>query len=470
VPSGTLAAAPPARRGAAPRRAFRSVAILEPIGDVGIGGYTHELAEGLAVAGLRVDVFSCGGTFALQLPRRHRLFPALGRPVNDPAFAEPAPVPALAPDGAADPGVPVMDRYFDVLDRLDAARAAAPPSSPVILPTPAGGGGAAAARGRHPAGWTAPRRRALELARFLKDAGYDAVWTQWTSLSGYGDAFPTACRAVGLPLIHTVHNVLPHECAAGDHARHGRYYAHAAALVVHSHASAQALAREFPETARRIVPSWHGTYSIFPRVPAVRARVRERLRLAEGERAFLCFGAVRPYKNVDAVLHALAEPESRGAVAVVCGVEWGYSETYAGDRLGRTRRLARSLGVEGRVRLLPGPLGLRHAAELFEACDVAAVPYLESYGSGVLLTAMTFRRHVLATGAGGMHEYLAGYPHTPLQGFSAGDLASGMRRAMDALDGPPAPLPDLRWLEWPQVAAAMLPQLGRMVAAAPAAR
>ncbi|HET6763770.1 MAG TPA: glycosyltransferase [Longimicrobiaceae bacterium] len=465
MPAGTLHPAPPARRAAAPRGGLRSVAILEPIGDVGIGGYTHELAEGLAAAGVRVDVFCNSGSFALNLPRRHRLFPALGRPVHDPAFAEPAPVPALAPEGAADAAVPVMDRYFDVLDRLDAARAAAPESAPAVLPSASAGDAAAAAPVRHPAGWTSPRRRALALARHLKDAGYDAVWTQWTSLAGYSDAFPTACRAVGLPLVHTVHNVLPHECVPGDHARHRRYYAGAAALVVHSRASADALVREFPETAGRVVPSWHGTYSIFPRVPAVRARVRDRLRLADGERAFLCFGAVRPYKNVEGMLHALQDERSAGAVLVVAGMEWGYPEVYPGDRLGRTRRLARSLGVEHRVRLLPGPLGLRHAGEVFEACDAVAVPYLESYGSGVLLTAMTYRRHVLATRAGGMLEYLDCYPHTPLHGFAPGDLADGIARAMRDLQAPAADT-DIRWLEWPEIAREMLPLLEERLHAA----
>ena len=465
--AGTLPARPAARRLAAPRGGLRSVAILEPIGDVGIGGYTHELAEGLAAAGVRVDVFCNAGSFALGLPRRHRLFPALGRAVHDPAFAVPAPVPELPPDGGADPSVPVLDRYFDVLDRVDAARPAElPPASPAVRPVPVGGEGAATTPARHPAGWRSPRRRALALAKFLKEAGYDAVWTQWASLAGYGDAFPTACRAVGLPRIHTVHNVLPHECAPGDHARHGRWYAGAAALVVHSRAAAAALVREFPATADRVVTSWHGTYSIFPRVPAVRARVRERLRLAEGERAFLCFGAVRPYKNVEGMLHALRDERSANAVLVVAGVEWGYDEMYPGDRLGRTRRLARALGVEHRVRLLPGPLGLRHAGELFEACDVVAVPYLESYGSGVLLTAMTYRRHVLATRAGGMLEYLDRYPHTPLHGFEPADLADGIARALRDVEAPAAE-PDIRWLEWPQVAREMLPLLeARLLAAA----
>jgi glycosyltransferase involved in cell wall biosynthesis len=478
VAAGTLPAAPRPRRETA-GGGLRSVAILEPIGDVGIGGYTHELAEGLTAAGVRVDVYALPTTFAAQLPRRHRLFLALGRPLEDAAFAVPAPSPESAPEGNADPSVPVMERYFDILARLDAARrqaplAPAPPSSSSAPSETAGTaetpGNAAAVRARHPRGWTSPRRRALALARHLKEAGYDAVWTQWTSLAGYGDAFPTACRAVGLPIIHTVHNVLPHERTAGDHALYRRYYARAAALVVHSRASAAALVREFPGTAGRVVPSWHGTYSIFPRVPAVRERVRERLRIAPGERAFLCFGAVRPYKNVEGMLQALSDPRSDGAVLVVAGMEWGYAEVYPGDRLGRTRRLARALGVEDRVRLLPGPLGLRHAGELFEACDAVAVPYLESYGSGVLLTAMTYRRHVLATAAGGMLEYLGRYPHTPLHGFGAGDLADGVRRAMRDMDAAPAGEPDTRWLEWPQVAREMLPLLEQRIHAPVGAR
>jgi glycosyltransferase involved in cell wall biosynthesis len=230
---------------------------------------------------------------------------------------------------------------------------------------------------------------------------------------------------IGVPLVHTVHNVLPHEPDPDSVAQHEAVYRDAAALVVHSEMAARELATMFPETAPRIVRSWHGAYTMFPRRPQVRDRIRERLEVGANDTVVMVFGGVRPYKNVDVVLEAIRACD--GVTLVVAGWEWGYPDGIPGDRLGRTRALSWRFGVGERVRLLPGPFGLAQTAELFEASDAAILPYTSGSGSGVLLLAMTFGRHVLATPVGGMHEYLDDYPNsTALPSPSLADVTNGL--------------------------------------------
>jgi glycosyltransferase involved in cell wall biosynthesis len=428
-------------------RAIRRVALVEPVGDVGIGGYTHELAEGLEANGVRVTMYSRPDTLLLRFPRTYRLLPVLGA---HPLATEPAAAPPAPPLAVAEAGRSLLDPYFDLLERRAAAPApaAAPVAAPVAAPAA-------------PAPEPGSPERSAELARHIADGGYDLVWTQWPAMRGYGPDFFRALRALELPLAHTVHNVLPHERAPGDVELCGEVYAAADRLVVHSHAAAAALGGTFPETRGRIVPSHHGLYTLFPRAPAVRERVRGRLGVADGETVFLFFGGVRPYKNVDAALEAMADPRADGTRLVVAGWEWGYPDAVAGDRLGRTRRRARELGVADRVTLLPGPFGVPQAAELFEAADSVVLPYVESSGSGVLLLAMTFGKHVLATAAGGMDEYLGGYPmHTLLPGTAPGQVAAGMAEARSTVAGPQRPA-TIGALEWPAIVRALLPALAR---------
>ncbi|MEO8561620.1 MAG: hypothetical protein ABI601_06070 [bacterium] len=407
------------------------IALLDPVGDAGIGGYTHELAEALSRAGAIVDVFSVVRPFAERLPRSYTLIPLFGGPTLDQeAIARLHGASALA----TTPGEPVppptanaLDDYFDVLERRrwDAMplERAPPPATPNV-------GAASAPPSPLPCSSDA-------LTAHLCAVGYDTVWTQWPALGSYDEGLRERCTAQGAHVVHTVHNVLPHERTSDDVARHRRVYLASELLVVHSEQAAVALAAMFPEVAERIVESRHGTYTLYPRLPAARDRVRARLGVADDVVLALVFGGVRPYKNVEEMLEALRDDRCRNVVAAVAGWEWGYDDLVRGDRLGRTRRLVDRLGVADRVRLLPGPFGVAQTAALFEASDVVPLPYLESSGSGVLCLGLTFQRHLLCTRTGGMDEYLADYAaHTVLDSGGVEDIATGLAAAEREITAP----------------------------------
>jgi hypothetical protein len=88
---------------------LRSLALIEPLGDAGIGTYTHELAEALVGAGIRADVYATESAWSRSLPRRHRLYPVIGsalfhqRDILDGpgrALADPPQAPAVGSAGA----------------------------------------------------------------------------------------------------------------------------------------------------------------------------------------------------------------------------------------------------------------------------------------------------------------------------------------------------------------------------------
>jgi glycosyltransferase involved in cell wall biosynthesis len=449
---------------------MRRVALLDPVGDAGIGGYTHELAQAITAAGVHVDVYTTADAFAARLPHRYAIVPAFGAiPLEAPALAEllraaAAPRAAAAAAGTADPASPqVLDAYLDVLHRREAARVAAREAaregatlvaSPLPCPPTAGTGPASRLR----ASVASPHTDAL--AEHLCAAGYDTVWTQWPDLQPYGDNLRRHCADAGMRVVHTVHNVLPHERTASDTVAHAQVYDSCDALIVHSRQAATSLASHFPATADRVIESRHGTYTLYPRIDGARARVRERLGIARDGTVVLLFGGVRPYKNVEAVLGTLADDGGSNVTVVVAGWEWGYDEVVSGDRLGRTRRLVQHLGVRDRVRLLPGPFGIAQTSALFEASDIVALPYLESFGSGVLCLGMTFQRHLLCTRTGGMAEYLDDYPaHTLLDGADGNAVRRGLRRAAAALSTPGADPTIPESLSWRAIVATLMPRL-----------
>ena len=166
---------------------MRRVALLDPLGDAGIGGYTHELAQALVRAGVSVDLYSVRRAFAERLPRGYALVSVFGGPALARADIEARCVTARAAvalplqpsPGDATPDV--LDRYFDVLDRRQATRQSGVIASP-------------------PASSRPSIRRDISmfehrgaLAEHLCAADYDTIWTQWPDVSPYDSAIGERC-------------------------------------------------------------------------------------------------------------------------------------------------------------------------------------------------------------------------------------------------------------------------------------
>ncbi len=386
---------------------IRTIAMIEPEGDFGIGGYTYELAEGLAANGVRVDVYTLAdSTMAhIPLPRRHRVLPVLGRPL----FKQGSVIRGEANHGtnAHQKNASHLHHKQGRLWRLRRSRLATKLKR-ILLP--------------------------LELALHLRRKGYDLVWTQWPKMGIYGTKLWVLCRILGMRIVHTVHNVLPHEERPGDKALCEAIYNYSHSLIVHSNCSRDELSMLFPEVRNKVIVSRHGTYTMFPRLSCARKKVRQRLDIHDDQIALLFFGGVRPYKNIDAVLAALKEKECQQAVLIVAGRESGYPDLVACDLLGRTRRLVEKLGVANRVRLIPGEFDLRQTAEIFEAGEILVLPYLQTYGSGLLLLGMTFEKFIVASRTGGMDEYLLQYPRCVLlKEVGKAHVAQGISEAISRM-------------------------------------
>jgi glycosyltransferase involved in cell wall biosynthesis len=325
-----------------------------------------------------------------------------------------------------------------------------------------------ASKGRHPLVSRArnavvPRLLPLELAAYLRWKRYDVLWTQWPVMQGGGTRLWSWSRRLSRTIVHTVHDVRPHEPIRGYFDLCRTIYACCELLVVHSRAAAIELLTLHPEVAGKVLVAPHGLYTVYPMRRESRGAVRMRLGIADDEALALCFGGIRPYKNIEGVLDALAADRSGKIVIVIAGRESGYPNLVPGDPLGRVRRLVSERRLERRVRLLPGPFDPTETAELFAATDVALLPYLHTSGSGLLLLCMTFGVHIAATAVGGMDEYLEGYPRaTLLEGPSSAQVAAGLEAAVaEARRYPPIPVGRATYLEWPAIAAYTLDALDR---------
>lgn len=198
-----------------------------------------------------------------------------------------------------------------------------------------------------------------------------------------------AARLLGYRVAWTIHEVYPPETPSrppGAISRRvdrvgSRLLARASrVLLAHDAATARHARVEFGRAVAdvRVVP--HPSFlEVYP-AGRGRSEVREELALAEDTFTFLCFGKLRPDKEVGLLLEAFRSlPSVRVALVVAGKPEDPHSQ----------RRLEDEAAADARLRLRLDLVPHEHVRELFDACDVAVFPRSEPWTSGSLILALS---------------------------------------------------------------------------------
>lgn len=182
-------------------------------------------------------------------------------------------------------------------------------------------------------------------------------------------------------------------------------YRHFAVVFAHGEGNRQRLIAAHRLEPWRVVAVPHGNELLFAELadPGRTApRLRQELDLGAEERVVLLFGTLARYKGVDLALEAFAHllPRFSSARLVVAGFP------LAGFDVEEHRRLARRLGVDDAIRIVPRYVPSNEVAAWMDLADVALFPYREVSQSGALQVAMSFGVPAVATAVGGLPEAL----------------------------------------------------------------
>lgn len=210
-------------------------------------------------------------------------------------------------------------------------------------------------------------------------------------------------RDLGVPVVWTVHNVLPHECADPRLEAQLRQGIVDRADIVHvmceSTAASCAGIFTIPSEKLRTIP--HPSYvDVYPNL-IDRQTARFELGLDYDDTVYLYFGQVRPYKGVDVLLDAfdrLSRTSPKAKLIVV----------------GKAGRFPEITEIKQRARAHPQILSVFNEVPdsdvqiYMNAANVVVLPYRNALNSGALQLAYSFARPVVAPAVGCIGDQVDG--------------------------------------------------------------
>jgi glycosyltransferase involved in cell wall biosynthesis len=251
---------------------------------------------------------------------------------------------------------------------------------------------------------------------------------RWRSIYGFATFvfMLLLARLRGIGLIWTIHNLYPHDRCIVPHLDIWARYLLVrlgTMFVVHGHAAAMAVAREFPSTCGRVVVIQHGHWIGYYADGIDRCAARTRLAIGNHERVFLFFGLCKPYKNLEALVETFAH-FGEDATLVIAGA---FQDPVYETRI-------RALVMQSGARILLHSSGYVPADEVqiyFKACDVVVAPYLDVLTSGTAMLALSFGRPFIGPASGFIREVIVNECGCLYDPAKPATLQEAMRKAMD---------------------------------------
>ncbi len=230
----------------------------------------------------------------------------------------------------------------------------------------------------------------------------DIVHIQWSRLPAFDRWLAAAIKRMGIPLVHTVHDVEPLFTYGLFSGRLEDVYAYVDAFIVHTEENRVRFLKHFSTVnpnSVRIIPMIANNDPLIP-VAATQALARQALNIDPTAFIVLSFGAVKNYKGLDVLGKAiplLGDADSNIQFWIV-----GRPETdQDAELLEKLRQLDR---VHVHAEYVPSD----QVWQYHLAADVLVFPYREITQSAALVTALNYGRAVIVTDVGGMPDMIKG--------------------------------------------------------------
>jgi glycosyltransferase involved in cell wall biosynthesis len=203
-------------------------------------------------------------------------------------------------------------------------------------------------------------------------------------------------RLLGYRIVWTMHNLKPHEPAAGrlDDDAIAFMAAHAS-TAVHCERARELLEEKAGLVRTAVIP--HGNYIGYYPVRHSRESARKELGIDGDKTVFLFFGMIRMYKGIGELCESFRAVGAGDAMLLIAGKPYEEREE---DFIDAVREEFTESGIRFVCDFIPDD----EVAKYFLACDFAVFPYRNVLTSGSVILALGFGRSIIAPRIGCIAE------------------------------------------------------------------
>jgi glycosyltransferase involved in cell wall biosynthesis len=173
-------------------------------------------------------------------------------------------------------------------------------------------------------------------------------------------------------------------------------------ILVHTTAMKDELVADFGIASQRVSVIPFGINNTCPVTTLSRCEARQRIGIGQDEKTLLFFGQIAPYKGLEYLIAAMSElaKEDKDLRLVIAGrIKPGYASYWTAIR-SQISRTGLEKCIIQHVRFIP-----EAEVELyFKAADVAVIPYVAIFQSGVPFLSYGFGLPVIATDVGSLRN------------------------------------------------------------------
>ncbi len=207
-------------------------------------------------------------------------------------------------------------------------------------------------------------------------------------------------KTLGIRLVYTVHNVLPHDTGKKFVPAFRRVYTEMDALICHTEGAKNHLVREFSVDPKRVWVIPHGPLLHDAKRRSMQAS-KAQLQIPEDVTLVLWQGIIRSYKGIDFLLEGWRTIDASRLKARLLIAGTGDS-----GLLKATREQVARLGLQDSVSLDFRYVPDEELPTYYQAADIAIYPYRDVTTSGALMTALAYRKAIVATNLPAFREVL----------------------------------------------------------------
>lgn len=212
-------------------------------------------------------------------------------------------------------------------------------------------------------------------------------------------------RLLGVKVVYTAHNVIPHEHSRRDYWLKGLLYRTAHGLIVHSQYIKRKLLRLFPVGQGKTAVIACGDCDNSADGTAVSSEeARAHFNLAHDDDVMLFFGQIRDYKGVDLLIEAFetAAAHNPKLKLIVAG------QPFTDEIETKLHQMIAAHPAKKRIRFDGYFIDSKDIPLYLTAADVVVLPYRDIDHSGVVHLAYAFAKPIIASDVGDFSETI---PH-----------------------------------------------------------